>query len=38
MDKDTTVTKNVVEETPEKEDRIDFYNSAEFRQGMLVVK
>ncbi len=38
MDKDTTVTKNVVEETQEEEDRVDFYNSDKFRKGKLEVK
>lgn len=38
MDKDTTVTKNVVEETQKEEDRVDFYNSDEFRKSKLEVK
>lgn len=37
MDNETTVTENVVENTT-PEDRIDFYNSPEFRKAMLEVK
>ncbi len=37
MNKETTANENVLVETC-PEDRVDFYNSPEFRQGMLEVK